>query len=403
MHKKQVYARVSNSSDQLLADWKNIDFRGYSKELNAGLSECVIGLGVPFDYDSADLKAGNDVKIIVSDMDTSAGTQSGESGALVVYQGYISLIERDVDGGREAVTVHLLGYYTLLALDYLKNGSQTTLYSNSSTGLTTTSGSQSAADIGLMMRTVIDRYRAETTNPRISYRSTYDIPDTSTTANYRFEQKTYREAMDDLRSLAPTDVYWYVNELGNVSFKTKPTTTTHLFQFGKHFTSVHVEHSLEKVRNFFLLWDGKTSSYVYKHYQDDASIGAYGRRADAVNDFGIDASGAADAIGAKLLAESKDPAIKVTCTILDNNGEDGRGYDIESIQPGDTCSFIGFSSGLSDIFNENMLITKVDYRLDQAVIEVEIVQAGLLALQAHQGRAIGDIGSGGLGVPESYT
>lgn len=403
MHKKQVYARISNSSGQPLADWHNIDFKGYSKALNAGPSECIINYHVPFDYDSADLQVGNDVKIILTDTDTAAGTVAGESGSLVIYQGYISLIERDVDGSHESVTVHVLGYYTLLALDFLKNGSQTNLYSNSSTGLTTSSGSQSAADIGLMMRAVIDRYIAETANPHISYLGSYDIPNTSTTALYRFEQKTYRQAMDDLRSLSPQDVYWYVNELGRVTFRTKPTTTTHTFQFGKHFTSVHVEHSLEKVRNFLLLWDGKTSSYVYKHYQDDASVAAYGRRAGALNDYGIDASSAADAIGAKFLAESKAPAIKVTCAIIDNNGENGRGYDIESIQPGDTCSFIGFSSGLSDIFNENMLITSVDYKLDAATITVEIVQAGMLALQGQQQRALSDIGSGGLGIPPSYS
>jgi hypothetical protein len=343
------------------------------------------------------------VKLLLTDGDTATNTDAGESGALVIYQGYISLIDRDVDGTHETVTVHLLGYYTLLSLDILKNGAQTTLYSNSTAGLTTASGSQNAADIGLMMRAVINRYIAETTNPKISYLGIYDIPDAGTTANYRFEQKTYREAMDDLRSLAPADVYWYVNELGRVTFKPKPTTPTHLFQFGKHFSSVHVEHSLEKVRNFLLLWDGKTSSYVYKHYQNDASIAAYGRRAETLNDFGVDASGAADALGAKFLAESKDPAIKVTCTILDNNGPASRGYNIESIQPGDTCSFVGFSSGLSDIFNENMLITRVDYRLDSAIIEVEIVQSGLIAAQAHQGRAIADIGTGGLGVPESYS
>ncbi|MEK7992885.1 MAG: hypothetical protein AAB403_03675 [Planctomycetota bacterium] len=403
MHKKQLYARVSTSAGEILSDWHDIDFRGYTKQLNAGPSECVLGLGVAFDYDRNDLQVGNDVKLILSDIDTATGTEAGESGALVIYQGYISLIERDVDGSRESVTVHLLGYYTRLALDYLKNGSQTTLYSNSTTGLTTVSASQSAADIGLMMRAVIDRYIAETTNPRISYAGSYDIPDTSTTASYRFEQKTYKEAMDDLASLAPANVYWYVSALGVVTFKSKPTTSTHVFQFGKHFTSVHVEHSLEKVRNVALVWDGKTASYVYKHYQDDASISVYGRRGATINDFGIDASGAADAIGAKFLAENKDPAIKVTCTVLDNNAGNGTGYDIESIQPGDTCSFVGFSSGLSDIFNDNMLITRVDYRLDTATIEVEIVQSGLLASQAHQGRAINDIGSGGLGVPESYT
>jgi len=403
MRKKQLYARVSTASGQLLSDWHDIGFQGFSKQLNAGPGECVLTVAVPFDYDSADLQVGNDVKLILSDADTEAGTQSGEAGALVIYQGYISLIERDVDGSRERVTVHLLGYYTLLSLDFLKNSAQTTLYSNSSTGLTTASGSQDAADIGLIMRAVLDRYQAETTNPKITYRGTVDIPNTSTTANYRFEQKTYREAMDDLRALAPTDIYWYVNELGSVSFKTKSTTATHKFIFGKHFSVVHVEHSLEKVRNVLLLWDGKTSSYVYKHYESAASIAQYGRRASTVNDFGIDASGAADAIGAKYLAENKDPAIKVTCTILDNNGEDGNGYDIESIHPGDTCSFVGFSSGLANVFNENMLITRVDYKLDAATIEVEIVQSGLLATQSRQARAINDIGTGGLGVPESYS
>ena len=55
---------------------------------------------------------------------------------------------------------------------------------------------------------------------------------------------------------------------------------------------------------------------------------------------------AADLLGSKFLAESKQPDIKVTCTIIDN--ADGvKGYDIESIQPGETCRFVGYGSGLA--------------------------------------------------------
>jgi hypothetical protein len=404
MTKKQLYARVSNATGQLLADWHTIGFHGFTKRLNAGPQECIITLPVSFDYDAADLQLGNDVKLILSDVDTMSGTQSGEAGALVIYRGYISLIERDVTGTDELITVHLLGYYTLLSLDILKSGSQTTLYSNSAAGLTTASASQDAADIGVMMRAVIDRYLAETANSQLTYRGTNDIPNAGTTATYRFEQKTYRQAIDDLRALAPADVHWYVNELGVVSFKEKPATATHKFVFGKHFTAVRVEHSLEKVRNVVLVWDGETSSPVYKSYSNAPSVALYGRRVETVNDFGVDSSGAADAIGAKFLAEAKDPLTKVVCTVLDNNNEDAdRGYDIESIQPGDTCSFVGFSSGLSNVFHDNMLITEVDYTLSAAIVTVELIPSGLLTQQSRQGRALSDIGSGGLGVPESYS
>ncbi len=79
------------------------------------------------------------------------------------------------------------------------------------------------------------------------------------------------------------------------------------------------------------------------------------------------------------------------------------GTDIEDIHPGDTCRFLGFSSNLSDIFRDNMLITRVSYTLDSVEIEVELNKSGLLDVQARQGRAISDIGNGGLGIPESYT
>lgn len=395
--RKSVVARVSLSNGQYLTDWVDIDFKGFSKALDGGPGECVFSLGVAFDYSSNDLAVGNDVEIIVSDADTLANSVYG-LGARIVYKGYISLVERDVNGSREGVTVHLLGYYTLLGLDTLKNGTQTTLYT-AVAGLTTASGSQAAADIGLIMRSVIDRYRAENSSPKLFYSGTSDIPDTGATVTYTFQRKTYREAFDTLKSLAPANIYWYVDESGRVTFKTKPTTPTHTFVFGKHFTAVHVEESFEKVRNFLLVWNGAT---IHNHYQDDASIASYGRRAELINDYGIANTNAADQIGAKFLAENKQPEIKVVCAVTDN-ADGKKGYDIESIQPGDTCTFLGFSSSLADTFRDNMLITKVDYTLDKAVIEVEIVRSGLLDLLARQSRGLSDINSGGLGVPATYS
>jgi len=397
---KTILARVSSPTGTFLTTWKDIDFRGYTKQLNGGPSECIIDYAVPFDYDGADLREGNDVELVISDADTQlADVEDGTYGARPIYRGYISLIERTIDGTSERVRVHLLGYYTLLSLDVLKSGSQTTLYSVDPAGLTTTSGDLEPADVGLMARTVLDRFNTEHGTGKVFY-DVDDVPDTGSDATYVFNQKTYREALDILKSLAPANVYWYVDETGRFSFKAPSSTPDHRFIFGRHFSKVYVDRSLEKVRNVVLIWDGDTT---YKQYTDPASIALYGRRTERINDYGISDVDAANALGAKFLAENKEPGVKLTCTIVDNNNEQGLGYDIESIQPGDTCSMQGFSSTLSDIFRDNMLITSVRYSLGSVEIEVELNKSGLVDVQARQGRAIADIGSGGLGVPATYS
>lgn len=401
--RKRIYARVKlPATDELIATWEDFDFRGFTKELNAGAGECVLTLGRAFDYDGNDILEGNDVEIVIADRDTTGSGNTDGDGVKRIYRGYISFVERMDDANRQNIVVHILGYYTRLALDILKNSAQTTLYSHNTAGLTVTLADQVSADIGLMMRTVIDRYQTESGDTTIFYTAD-SIPDTGTTATYKFDQKTYREAIDDLKGLAPSGTYWYVDETGLISFKTIPTSATHVFVFGKDFTKIRVQKSIETVRNFVLIWDGKTASYVYKHYQDSASIAKYGRRAATISNFGIDNSDAADLLGAKFLAENKDPQVKVIVSILDNNGIAGKGYDIESINPGDTCKFVGYSSTQSDVFNDNMLITKISYGLDAVEIELSIQKTGIVDFQTQQNRKIADINSGGLSIPESYT
>lgn len=406
--KKKISAKVYGSSGSFIATWGAFSFGGFTKELDSGVGECVMDLDLYFGYQGADLVEGNRVDIVVSDRDTVQ--QTDEAASRIIYRGYISLIEQDVDGQKENVRVHLLGYYTLLALDVLKNGVQTTLYSNTAAGLTVTSGSIGAADVGLMMRAVIDRYRAETVDPKLFY-TLAGIPNTGTTAEYTFKQASYRTALDALRKMGPAGYFYYVGETGEITFKTKPTSATHKFTFGRHFKKLHVESSLEKVRNVALIWNGPIASpSVYNHYEDAASISKYGRRAQTQNDYGA-ADDSLDLRGTRYVSENKDPQLRVVCTIMDNNGAetlDGEGnpttgYDIESIQPGDTCSFYGFGAGAAEFFQENMLITKVDYRLDSVDITVEIVKGGVLEAQQKQGEAIQEIGAGGLAIPATYT
>lgn len=332
---KQIFAKISNPSGAFVATWSKFTFNGFSKELNSGPAECLITLDVAFDYNGSDLVEGNDVELVVSDKNSVTGDSDNDFvSARTVYRGYISLIERSIDGFKEIVTVHVLGYYTLLGTDILKSSNYTTLYSNDDTGITTVSGDFQAADIGHIARAIIDNYATDHGSSKFFYGDT-DIPDMGVSVKYQFQQKTYREALDILKSMAPVDVYYYISATGRVTFRTKPTSPTFTFVFGRDFTKVLVQKSLEKVRNYLALWNGKTGGdEIYNEYKDDASIALYGRRAERSNNYGLADSGAAAAIGAKFLAENKEPALKVTCTIITSNATSNIStMDIELVGP----------------------------------------------------------------------
>ena len=391
---KNISIKIYKSTGEFIKEWNNVIFNGFSKEINSGLGECLITLGEKFDYSGSELNIGNIVDILVSD------NQTLEIGFLKIYSGYISMIEPKVDGAKEEILVHILGHYTKLSTDILKDGTQVVLYSDTTNGLTTTS-SGTESDIGLILRAIINRYREETSNPMI-YSTINSIPIIGQEALYSISMKTYRDSFDSVCSMLPSGYFWYVDENGLMSIKSKPTTATHNFEFGKHFKSIKIQKSLEKVRNFLLVWNGETgASSVFNHYQDDVSIYKYGRRAETLIDYGIDDDTSADKIGAKFLAENKDPSVKLTCEIIDNNYDSINGYDIESIQPGDTCTFYNFDSSLSDTLQENMLITKVEYLFNRVLIEVELIKTGLIDWQEKTSVKVEDLAS--YSVPVTYT
>jgi hypothetical protein len=373
------------------------DFNGFSKEINAGLGECIIPLAKEFDYDGAEVKLDNVVKIFVSDKDT----EDLNDGRVLLYSGYISLIEPQIDGMTERITIHLLGQYTRFGTDYLKDGATTTLYTDSTDGLTDTPDGD-PADIGLITRAVIDRFNAENGKPLFSYNPT-TIPLTSTTVHYMFQSKTYRNALDRLSSLAPAGYFFYFDEYDFVHLKPKPTTPTHIFEFGKHFASFRGEKSMETLRNAIIIWNGETDpgTLVYKYYEDATSVAQYGRRTEMHIDPGIADEASADAIAANFLGAMKQPEVKLTVTIFDNNFDDEKGYDIESIQPGDTCRFVGFNNEQLDFVEENMLIRRVDYMTDRVELTIEAVKSGLIDWQNKTSEKVEQEATNG--IPASYT
>lgn len=387
IYEKNIHINVYSPEGEFLKAWKDATFVGFTKEINGGLGECVIKLARKFDDygEYFDVKLNNEVQIKITDKDT-ANTADKEK---LIYSGYISKYEPWVEGGKEGVTVTLLGYYTKFAQDIYKNGTTTTI-------------TETATDVGQMFRNLMDRYRAETSNPKLNY-SNESIEETGTTATYTFEMMTYREAIDVIKSLAPANWWWYVDQENIVHFKPKPSSATHTFIFGRHFRSVRIEKGMEKIKNALLFWNSKTGDgQVYRLYDDDGSISDYGRRVLKYIDPGrIGDTVDADKIAQGFISEHKDPDVKVVVEIMDNNYDPLRGYDIESIEPGHTCSFAGFSETLSETFEENMLITKVEYYLDRVRLTIEPMKAGIVDRVEKIAREIGDIST--KDAPTSYN
>ena len=392
---KRVTVKVFRPTGEYIKNWSNVRFDTFIKEVNGGLGPCIIDLGEEFDYGGGnDLKLFNEVKIYVSDKDT-INTNENEK---LIYSGYISNIDYWVEGKREGIRVTLLGYHTLLAQDIWQD-----TISVPGTNTTTFDYAGAATDIGTIMKTLLGRYRAEVTNPKITY-ALSDVQTTSTTTEYKFEFLTYREAIDILKDLAPANWFWYVNEWGQFYFKQKSTSIDHKFIFGRHFENVTVSRSLEKLKNTVYLYDDGTNSgggAQLKQYTDAASVGDYGRRSVKVADNRVKVAGDLSKLGDGFVSEHKDPDVRTVAKIIDNNEDENFGYDIESINPGDTCIFEGFNVFYAEIFDYPMLITKVEYYLNSAIITIEPLRSGIIIRSENINGRVDALEREG--VPTAYT
>lgn len=363
--KKQLFVDVYDPATGLkITSWMNVNLNQFTKNINSGLSECILELPYNFDYAGTDIAEGNEVKISIQDNDTGGGVQR------LIYWGYISMIEGEISDRKETMKVRLLGFQTMLALDICRIALATTI-------------PFAAVDISVAIRAIIDYFKIANPLSKLSY-TALTIPTVGQVITYTLHRAFYQDALDKIRSIAPPNCYFYIDENNIVTFKTKPTTPTHTFILGKHFSAMQAQRGVEKIKNSLLLWNGETGvSKIYKRYEDAGSIALYGRRTKVIDDWGVGDVATADMLAANFLTENKDPEIVLIVEIMDNTeNTDGKGYDIESIQPGDTCSFIGFSEAFASRYlSANMLITSVFYTLDKVTLTIDPRNLGIVEWQ----------------------
>ena len=355
---KRYFFKVYKPNGNYITTWNDATFDGFRMQINGGLGECNVKLARKFDDfgEGVDVKLNNRVEIWLHDKDTPPE-------GLKIYSGYISAYAPSIDGHNEGVEVTLMGYVSKLATAILKNGSTIAI-------------TYSSTDPSQMVRNIIDRYRAECLNPQINYSST-SIYNTGQTNTYEFQALTYAEALDKCLEMAPADYWWFIGVDNILWFHPKDIKPKHRFIFGRHFKKVEVFKNMEKVVNRVLFSSSPVGGgHILKLYSDTDSSDKYDDRWEIVSDSRVELEETANSMANSVLNERKDADITTKVEIIDNNGSEF-GYDIESIKPGDTCSFLGFSDITSRTFEDVMLIKAVDYSLDKAVIEVESLYESL--------------------------
>ena len=370
---KTIFYNIYSPDGTLVEkDWSDASFVQFSKKINGGFGECIISLAREFgDFgEGVDVRLNNRVEIFVYDKDIIS-TGDDITGKRI-YIGYISSYEPWVSAdGKQGVSVTLLGYHTKFAVDILKNTLQTKLYTKATVGLTTVVGDIAAADGGDIMKAILERYKEESSNVMMHYNGG-DVDATSSNIEYTFDAETYLNAIERVRQMSPAGWYWFIDTDNFFHFKAKPTTITHTFYWQQQFNEIKVSKNMERMINTVLLDDGTTATN-YREYNNAASQGEFGRRVLQKSEKYYGDTGTMDEEAANIIDTMNEPDIEVRLTLLDNNKNE-YGYDIESIEVGDTVKIEGFEDS---IFEEGMVIKEFTYRIDRMDLVIQPVKIGI--------------------------
>jgi len=367
-HKRYVYkifdgeSFVKSWADEVLND------PSFRNAINSGPGELIIRLARTYDNfgEDIDVKLNNRVELWVYDREQPDGR--------LLYRGFISGYRPVLEGNREYVEVTCLSYVYQFSTYMLRDDSGDTKLAYYS------------ADPSDILKNIIDNYRLD--GGSINYTAT-SIETTGTTVTYIYNSSTVREAIDKVIELCPEGWYWYIDSAAIIHLKARHGTADHTFTIGRHLTSMETWRRAEDIVNRIYFTGGGVPP-LYRVYSSSASITSYGLHASHEVDGRVTVTETADTISNKILLAKKDPEIRTSITLLDTNGEDvNKGYDIESIQPGDTCNILNIRGNVkvytvwdsaiwdTDVWDQTLATTAADitqiltveYSPDSMVIE----------------------------------
>jgi hypothetical protein len=195
--------------------------------------------------------------------------------------------------------------------------------------------------------------------------------DPGTSVSYQFNSNTVQESIMQALLMCPYDYYARIDSDDKLYIKQKSATALHTFHVGRMISNYKQEKRTENIINA-VYFTGGGDPKIFKEYLAAGSISAYGMHATKIVNERITNLTAADAMANRQLNLFAAPEIRITVDVIDsNNAEDGQGYDIESIKPGDTCKILGATSKGANLWDEMMWdVDSWDFNITNAAASV---------------------------------
>lgn len=171
--------------------------------------------------------------------------------------------------------------------------------------------------------------------------SDQSIEDPGITFTYDFNSNTMLDAVQKFVDQCPTGWYWYVDAGTNeLNIHPPQTLAKHRFTQGVDVQQFQLEKTKATIVNSLYITGGDTGggSNLFRNYISNPSIGRYRRRTKFYNDINLVSTTASDAIGEKILGQSKDPVTRGSLNVL---GTPEIGADLEALAPGDLFVVLG--------------------------------------------------------------
>lgn len=310
--------------------------------INGGASDITIKLNRTFDNfgEDIDVKINNRVELYCFDRDNPSG--------ILIYKGFISGYRPVLNKNTEYVEVTVLPYISQMSWLMYESGTSTTVTQNS----------KDPTDI---FKDIIDKYN---THSNAIFYTLSSVDDTSTTVSYTFKVNTIKEAIDNSIGLTPENWYYRIDPDGTFVLKESDLINAdHTFLIGKEISQMDTWRRAEDIVNkvYFLGGDTGGENYLYRVYENQSSIDAYGLHAIKLSDERVTNNTTADIVANRQINLRSEPEIRTTVTILDNNGDNASfGYDIESIRPGQTMKIKNINQGIAGVTHWDQAIWDVD-------------------------------------------
>ena len=376
MKAKRFKYDVYSPSGVYITTWNDvITDPTFATQINGGLSEMVLKLARNADDfgESNDVAFKNQVRVYAFDGDSADGVK--------IFTGFISGYTPTLNEKEEYIEISILGYSQELSkVELLDNGSGI----QDSPTLGNTTLVYNSKDPSNILKDVIDKYRALTgVSLAINY-ATGSIDLTGTTVSYTFSSTTILDAINKILQLAPDGWYWYLDENNVIQFHQFSTNPDYTLYVKKDVKSISPTKRIENIKNVVYI-TGKTP--LFKVYQDTISIGLYGRNADFLVDQRVSVNATAQIMSDRDMQTV--PEVRTQLVVVDNNNDDGKGFDIELLKPGKMINVLNFLSkkiyslwgvmiwgvdkwgyDIANVSALNVAVIKVQYTPDQVSLEI---------------------------------